>query len=202
MTSTPNSVSAPTGPSEVVAIHCKWDFCAETFVSFAEWETHFAVEHVAHARPVNLTGRKQRLREDGYWELVDEEAGPREHLPLHQIPSQTTGDITTTTHTLSYPLPPSFQPIDSSMISSYPADASHLPLHPLTPDPALHQVQARTAISLRRPVNDARVLLGLSLNLNHHLNFSQRRHANLIVHQAILTDPRDRQQGSKTPVLS
>ncbi|WRT64559.1 uncharacterized protein IL334_001491 [Kwoniella shivajii] len=99
-------------PDAAPAVHCKWDFCTDTFFTFSEWETHFTVEHIAYAQPVVLTGRRLRKREaEGHWELVDEEARPAEQLPINPHPSQTTGDTTTTTHTLSFPIPPSFQSI-------------------------------------------------------------------------------------------
>ncbi|WVF69570.1 hypothetical protein IAT40_004348 [Kwoniella sp. CBS 6097] len=114
---------------DMIILQCRWDFCTETFLTFAEWETHFAIEHIAHARPIKLAGRKRCMREDGYWELVEEEAGPREHLPLQQDASQTTGDITTTTHTLSFPLPPSFHSV-ASPTTPFPTTTGISPLAP------------------------------------------------------------------------
>ncbi|OCF77176.1 hypothetical protein I204_02888 [Kwoniella mangroviensis CBS 8886] len=91
-------------------IHCKWDFCSETFLSFPEWQTHFTVEHIAYAQPIDLTGRTLRKRKEmGQWEVIDPSPRPANRLPIHPHPSQTTGDITTTTHTLSFPIPPSLQ---------------------------------------------------------------------------------------------
>ncbi|WVQ98279.1 hypothetical protein IAU59_005402 [Kwoniella sp. CBS 9459] len=124
---------------DMVIVTCKWDFCTDTFVTFAEWETHFAIEHVAYARPIDLTGRRQRMTDDGYWELMDEELGPIDHLLLHEDPSQTTGDITTTTHTLSLPLPPSLQSVNSPVMS-YPID---MLIPPQTPGDFLNSPQAR-----------------------------------------------------------
>ncbi|WVW78202.1 hypothetical protein I302_100153 [Kwoniella bestiolae CBS 10118] len=94
----------------LAVIHCKWDYCSETFLSFSEWQTHFTVEHIAYAQPIDLRGRHLRKRKvPGEWELLDSDPRPANQLPLDPHPSQTTGDITTTTHTLSFPIPPSFQ---------------------------------------------------------------------------------------------
>ncbi|WWC68167.1 uncharacterized protein I206_102090 [Kwoniella pini CBS 10737] len=97
------------GGTAAVPVHCRWDFCTETFLTFLEWETHFMVEHIAYARPIDLAGRRLvKRKEQGQWELVDTAPRPISILPLNPHPSQTTGDITTTTHTLSFPMPPSF----------------------------------------------------------------------------------------------
>ncbi|WVR04813.1 hypothetical protein IAU60_001825 [Kwoniella sp. DSM 27419] len=93
-------------------VPCRWDFCARVFESFAEWEVHFAMDHIAFTRPIDLTGRKRRKRCDGSWSLVDDDdTRATVNLSIIEQNSQTTGDITTTTHTLSFPMPPSFQSI-------------------------------------------------------------------------------------------
>ncbi|WVQ69503.1 uncharacterized protein L199_007723 [Kwoniella botswanensis] len=112
------------------AIHCKWDFCSETFLSFSEWQTHFTVEHIAYAQPIDLTGRNLRKRKEfGQWEVIDPSPRPANGLPINPHPSQTTGDITTSTHTLSFPVPPSFQSLpDPPASGAIPSDY-HLSFH-------------------------------------------------------------------------
>ncbi|WWC59699.1 uncharacterized protein I303_102261 [Kwoniella dejecticola CBS 10117] len=102
-------------------MHCRWDFCLETFSTFAEWELHFVVEHIAHAKPIELVGRVLRKRDRlGEWDLVDNAPRAIDQLPLDAHPSQTTGDITTTTHTLSFPMPPSFHSLPDPLVAEPP----------------------------------------------------------------------------------
>ncbi|WWC86679.1 uncharacterized protein L201_001556 [Kwoniella dendrophila CBS 6074] len=109
------------------AIHCKWDFCSMTFMSFAEWETHFIVEHISYAQPMDISGRSLKKRKKiGQWELTDSEPRPTNQLPLNLSPSQTTGgDITTTSFTLSFPIPPSFH--------SLPDPPASIPMYNILP---------------------------------------------------------------------
>ncbi|AAW45919.2 conserved hypothetical protein [Cryptococcus deneoformans JEC21] len=98
-------------------IFCRWDFCGQTFVTYIEWETHFAVEHIAYEKAQDLSGRKRRQRSDGHWEIVENEFSLRHHLPIDLNPTQGTGDTTMTSHTLSLPVPP---PFDTDLPMSMP----------------------------------------------------------------------------------
>lgn len=51
----------------------RWDFCGQAFATYIEWETHFAVEHIAYEKAQDLSGRKRKQRSDGHWEIVENE---------------------------------------------------------------------------------------------------------------------------------
>ncbi|WVO23945.1 uncharacterized protein IAS62_005303 [Cryptococcus decagattii] len=110
-------VQATNHHSSPPVIFCRWDFCGQAFATYIEWETHFAVEHIAYEKAQDLSGRRRKQRSDGHWEIVENEFSLRHHLPTDLNHTQGTGDTTMTTHTLSLPVPP---PFDTDLPMSMP----------------------------------------------------------------------------------
>lgn len=60
----------------------RWDFCGQAFATYIEWETHFAVEHIAYEKAQDLSGRKRKQRSDGHWEIMENEFSLRRKSSL------------------------------------------------------------------------------------------------------------------------
>ncbi|WVN89301.1 uncharacterized protein L203_104522 [Cryptococcus depauperatus CBS 7841] len=106
--------AGPEGPPSL--IYCRWDFCIQSFATYLEWEAHFTVEHVAYEKTQDLSGKfRRRRRADGLWELVEPKVTSSQQIPLDIEHSQTTGDTSMTSHTMSFPMPASFEGLLTSM---------------------------------------------------------------------------------------